>query len=140
MATKKCTILSEDKAQRIKDKEYLKWVASNPCILCQDTRSQAHHVTFAMPRGFSQKVGDQYTVPLCYKHHHLLHTNGMSEKDFWIKLDIDAIEICRRFYDHYHNMWKNKNFFYDDSMLWRTVYDELVPKMQNNIDFLMQPK
>ena len=93
-----------------------------------------------MPRGFSQKVGDQYTVPLCYKHHHLLHTNGMSEKDFWIKLDIDAIEICRKFYDHYHNMWKNKNFFYDDSMLWRTVYDELVPKMQNNIDFLMQPK
>ena len=93
-----------------------------------------------MPRGFSQKVGDQYTVPLCYKHHHQLHTNGMSEKDFWIKLDIDVIEICRRFYDHYHNMWKNKNFFYDDSMLWRTVYDELVPKMQNNIDFLMQPK
>ena len=61
-------------------------------------------------------------------------------KDFWIKLDIDAIEICRKFYDHYHNMWKNKNFFYDDSMLWRTVYDELVPKIQNNIDFLLQPK
>jgi hypothetical protein len=37
-------------------------------------------------------------------------------------------------------MWKNKNFFYDDSMLWRTVYDELVPKIQNNIDFLLQPK
>jgi hypothetical protein len=65
---------------------------------------------------------------------------GQGKKDFWIKLDIDAIEICRRFYDHYHNMWKNKNFFYDDSMLWRTVYDELVPKIQNNIDFLLQPK
>ena len=64
----------------------------------------------------------------------------MSETDLWIKLDIDAIEICRKFYDHYHNMWKNKNFFYDDSMLWRTVYDELVPKIQNNIDFLLQPK
>jgi len=25
-------------------------------------------------------------------------------------------------------------------MLWRTVYDELVPKIQNNIDFLLQPK
>ncbi len=140
MATPKCTIQSEDKAQRIKDKEYLKWVASNPCILCQDTKCQAHHITFAMPRGISQKVGDQYTVPLCYKHHHQLHTNGMSERDFWAKLDIDAVDICGRFYNHYHNMWKNKNFFYDDSMLWRTVYDELVPKIQNNIDFLLQPK
>ena len=140
MATKKCTILSEDKVQRIKDKEYLKWVASNPCILCQNTQSQAHHVTFAMPRGFSQKVGDQFTVPLCYKHHHQLHTNGMSEKDFWSKLDIDAVDICSKFYSHYHDMWKNKNFFYDDSMLWRIVYDKLVPKIQNNIDFLLQPK
>ena len=93
-----------------------------------------------MPRGFSQKVGDQFTVPLCHKHHHQLHTNGMSEKDFWIKLDIDAVDICSKFYSHYHDMWKNKNFFYDDSMLWRTVYDELVPKIQNNIDFLLQPK
>ena len=139
MAIKKCTILSEDKVQRIKDKVYLKWAASNPCILCQHTESQAHHITFAMPRGFSQKVGDQFTVPLCYKHHQL-HTNGMSEKDFWTKLDIDAVDICSKFYSHYHEMWKNKNFFYDDSMLWRTVYDELVPKIQNNIDFLLQPK
>lgn len=56
MATPKCTIQSEDKVQRIKDKEYLKWVASNPCILCQDNKCQAHHITFAMPRGISQKV------------------------------------------------------------------------------------
>ena len=70
-----------------------------------------------MPRGFSQKVGDQFTVPLCYPHHHLLHTNGMSEKDFWSKLDIDAVDICSKFYSHYHDMWKNKNFFYDGSQI-----------------------
>jgi len=93
-----------------------------------------------MPRGFSQKVGDQFTIPLCFTHHHLLHTNGMSEKDFWKKLDMDAVDICSKFYDHYHKMWKNKNFFYDDSMLWIEVYDKLVPKIQNNIDFLLQPK
>ena len=34
---------------------------------------------------------------------------------------------------------KIRTFFYDDSMLWRTVYDELVPKIQNNIDFLCNP-
>ena len=93
-----------------------------------------------MPRGISQKVGDQYTIPLCVKHHHQLHNCGMSERQFWSKLDIDPIPICSIFYDHYHDMWKNKAFFYDDSMLWLNVYNKLVPKIKKNIDFLLQPK
>ena len=138
MATPKCTIQSEDKVQRIKDKEYLKWVASNPCILCQDTRCQAHHITFAMPRGISQKVGDQYTVPLCYKHHHQLHNCGLSEREFWAKIDIDPLPIAKIFYDHHKNMWGGL-YFYDDSYLWIQVYNKLVPKIKKNIDFLLQP-
>ena len=93
-----------------------------------------------MERGISQKVGDQFTIPLCIKHHALLHNCGMSEREFWNKIDIDPIDICGIFYDHYNKMWKNKNFFYDDSQLWIKVYNKLVPKIQNSIDFLLQPK
>ena len=64
-----------------------------------------------MHRGIGQKVGDQYTLPLC----------GI-------------------FYKHYHEMWTNKAFFYDDTMLWVNVYNKLVPKIKKNIDFLLQPK
>jgi hypothetical protein len=64
----------------------------------------------------------------------------MSERQFWSKLDIDPIPICGIFHDHYHKMWKNKNFFYDDSLLWIKVYNKLVPKIKKNIDFLLQPK
>ena len=64
----------------------------------------------------------------------------MSERDFWLKIDIDPIPICSIFHSHYYDMWKNKNFFYDDSQLWIKVYNKLVPKIQNSVDFLLQPK
>ena len=140
MATRKCGTLSEVKELRIKDKKYLKWVASNPCIICQHTDCNAHHITYAIPRGFGLKTGDQFTLPLCIKHHALLHNCGMSERNFWTKIDIDPMDICSIFYDHYNNMWKNKNFFYDDSQLWIKVYNKLVPKILNSVDFLLQPK
>ena len=79
-----------------------------------------------MPRGIGQKVGDQFTIPLCVKHHHQLHNCGLSERQFWQKIDIDPIPICSIFYKHHYDMWKNKHFFYDDSMLWVNVYNKLV--------------
>ena len=140
MGTRKCETLSEVKELRIKDKKYLKWVASNPCIICHQYGCNAHHIQYAMPRGIGQKVGDQFTLPLCVKHHHQLHNCGMSEKQFWEKIDIDPIPICSIFYKHHYEMWSNKAFFYDDSMLWVKVYNKLVPKIKKNIDFLLQPK
>ena len=119
---------------------YLKWVASNPCIICQQNGCNAHHIQYAQHRGIGQKVGDQFTLPLCVKHHHQLHNCGMSERHFWEKIDIDPIPICGIFYKHYHEIWKNKNFFYDDSLLWINVYNKLVPKIKKSIDFLLQPK
>ena len=88
---KKCITLSKDKELKIKDKKYLKWVASNPCIICQQNGCNAHHIQYAQHRGIGQKVGDQFTIPLCVKHHHQLHNCGMSERNFWEKIDIDPI-------------------------------------------------
>ncbi len=139
MGIKKSDTQSEDKELRLKDRKYLKWIADQSCILCQDTPCQAHHITYAQHRGISQKVGDQWTIPLCFLHHHYLHTCGLSERKFWEKIEIDPLNVAKTFYKHKDEMWKY-DFFYDDTMLWTTVYHKLVPLIKKHIDFIMQPK
>ena len=140
MGTKKLEILSGDKVLRLKDKTYLKWVSSQPCLLCLTPKCQAHHLTFAMPRGFGQKTGDQWAVPLCPAHHSQLHTCGKGEKDFWKDLDIDAEVIATTLYQYHLDQKKSLAFFEDETILWVKIYNNLVPKLKKHIDFLMQPK
>jgi hypothetical protein len=52
------------------------FVASQPCLICGRSPSQAHHVCCAQPRELSLKVSDEFTVPLCAIHHHNIHTTG----------------------------------------------------------------
>ena len=140
MGTKKLEILSGDKVLRLKDKTYLKWVSSQPWLLCLTPKCQAHHLTFAMPRGFGQKTGDQWAVPLCPAHHSQLHTCGKGEKNFWKDLDIDAEVIATTLYQYHLDQKKSLAFFEDETILWVKIYNNLVPKLKKHIDFLMQPK
>ena len=140
MGTKKLAIPSGEKVLRLKDKIYLKWVSSQPCLLCLTPKCQAHHLTFAMPRGFGQKTGDQWAVPLCPAHHSQLHTCGKGEKDFWKDLDIDAEVIATTLYQYHLDQKKSLAFFEDESILWVKIYNNLVPKIKKHVDFIMQPK
>jgi len=140
MGTKKLDIPSGEKVLRLKDKTYLKWVSSQPCLLCLTPKCQAHHLTFAMPRGFGQKTGDQWAVPLCPAHHSQLHTCGKGEKDFWKDLDIDAEVIATTLYQYHLDQKKSLAFFVDETILWVKIYNNLVPKLKKHVDFLMQPK
>jgi len=120
-------------SKKWKSKKYLIWIASNKCLLCHYHECQAHHITIAEKRGISQKVSDKFTIPLCYPHHQQLHNFG--ERKYWEKLDIDPVYQANVFY----NMWE-KDRIYDEMMLNELIYDKLLPKCQNNIDFLMQVK
>ena len=140
MGTKKLDIPSGEKELRLKDKTYLKWVSSQPCLLCLTPKCQAHHLTFAMPRGFGQKTGDQWSVTLCPAHHSQLHTCGKGEKDFWKDLDIDAEVIATTLYQYHLDQKKSLAFFEDETILWVKIYNNLVPKLKKHVDFLMQPK
>ena len=64
------------KTIRLRDKEHCKFVATQPCVLCGRTPSEAHHIRFAQPRAIGRKVSDEYTVPVCRLHHRDLHTYG----------------------------------------------------------------
>jgi hypothetical protein len=79
--------------KRIRDKAHLKFVASQPCIVCGRRPSDPHHLRFAQPRGIGLKVSDEFTVPLCRVHHRQLHQAG-NEVAWWKGLQIDALEIA----------------------------------------------
>jgi len=93
-----------------------------------------------MPRGFGQKTGDQWAIPLCSVHHHQLHTCGKNERQFWKDLDINAEEIACIFYQFHLDSKVSKAFFVDESYLWIKIYNNLVPKIKKHVDFIVQPK
>ena len=55
--------------KRLRDKAHLKFVASQPCVICGRQPSDPHHLRFAQPRAIGLKVNDEFTVPLCRGQH-----------------------------------------------------------------------
>jgi hypothetical protein len=81
--------------RRIRDKEHLRYVASQPCIICGRAPGHAHHLRFAQPRALGRKVSDEWTVSLCSTHHSALHSVG-DEKQWWRGKGIDPIAHAER--------------------------------------------
>ena len=79
--------------KRIRCKEHLRFVASQPCLICGRSPSHAHHVRYAQSRGLSLKVSDEFTVPLCAIHHHHIHTTG-KEREWWQERNIDPLKVA----------------------------------------------
>lgn len=79
---------------RRREPGHLRYVATQPCLLCGRTPSDAHHLKFAQPRAMSRKVSDEFTVPLCRTHHRQLHDSG-NEIAWWIDMDIDPLPIAQ---------------------------------------------
>ena len=74
-----------------------------PCLVCgTNPPCHAHHIQFAEPRGHGQKVGDQWTVPLCGECHHRLHTTKEGERLFWVFEGIDAMQAAQ-------DLWSETN-------------------------------
>lgn len=84
------SVLAIASDRRLRSKAHLVWVASRPCLVCEALPCHAHHITFAQPRGLSQKVSDEYTVPLCAPHHNELHVFG-NEASWWRNQGIEPL-------------------------------------------------
>ena len=82
-------------ARRQRDKAHLRHVATLPCLVCNALPSDAHHLTFAQPRGLALKVSDEFVVPLCALHHNDLH-RGHGEELWWKRLGIEPLAIAGR--------------------------------------------
>jgi Rad52/22 family double-strand break repair protein len=88
------SVLAIAEPKRIRDKAHLRFVASQPCLICGRQPSDPHHLRFAQPRALGLKVSDEFTVPLCRGHHRQLHQAG-DEAAWWDNLNINALEIAK---------------------------------------------
>jgi hypothetical protein len=87
------SVLAFPEPRRIRDKEHLKFVGRQPCLICGRVPSDAHHLRFAQLRALGRKVSDEFTVPLCRGHHRELHRTG-NELAFWKCAQIDAMAMA----------------------------------------------
>ena len=77
------------KGGRLRSQKHLAKVRELPCVICGWIPSDPHHLrSVGHQRGASIKNGDDFTIPLCRKHHEELHMFG-SEKLF---LDLHGID------------------------------------------------
>jgi hypothetical protein len=88
------TVLSLPTPRRIRDREHVKSVAKQPCLVCGRRPANAHHLRFAQSPALGRKVSDQFTVPLCRGHHREVHRCG-DEGGWWEKIGIDPTAAPR---------------------------------------------
>jgi hypothetical protein len=81
------------KPVRERDRDHLRFVAAQPCLVCGRTPSDPHHIKFAEHRTMGRKVGDRFTVPICRLHHRELHRRG-NEHAWWQKQGIDPLVVA----------------------------------------------
>ena len=86
------------KTIRIREKAHLAFVAAQPCLVCQRSPCDAHHLKFAQPRSLGRKVSDEFTVPLCRDHHQQLHRHG-DEIAWWANLRIAPLKMAEELWD-----------------------------------------
>jgi Rad52/22 family double-strand break repair protein len=87
--------------KRLRDKAHLRFVISQPCLVCGRQPSDPHHLRFAQPRALGMKVSDEFTVPLCRGHHRQLHQAG-NEVAWWEGLKINALAIAKGLWQQTH--------------------------------------
>jgi ERF superfamily protein len=88
------TVLTLPTSRRLRDREHVKSVANQPCLVCGRRPADAHHLRFAQPPALGRKVSDEFTVPLCRGHHREVHRCG-DEAAWWHKTGIDASAAAR---------------------------------------------
>ena len=86
------------KPVRERDRNHLRFVASQPCLLCGRTPSDAHHIKYAEARAMSRKVSDKFTVPVCRLHHRELHRRG-DERAWWEALGVDPLATAAKLWN-----------------------------------------
>jgi hypothetical protein len=96
-------VIAISKPVRERDRDHLRFVASQPCLVCGRTPSDAHHIKFAEQRAMGRRVSDRFTVPICRLHHRELHRRG-NERAWWQRYGIDPLAIAATLWDRSHTL------------------------------------
>jgi hypothetical protein len=88
------SVLALSEPRRVRDRDHIKYIAEQPCLICGRRPSDAHHLRFTQSRALSRKVSDEFTVPLCRGHHREIHRCG-DEAAWWTTARIDPTVTAR---------------------------------------------
>ena len=88
------SILAFPEPRRIRDRDHIRHVIKQACLICGRRPSDPHHLRFAQSRALGRKVSDEFTVPLCRAHHREVHRCG-DEGLWWGKTGIDPLAAAR---------------------------------------------
>jgi hypothetical protein len=88
------SVLTLAEPRRIRDREHVRHVAKQPCLVCGRQPCDPHHLRFTQSRALSRKVSDEFIVPLCRGHHREVHRHG-DEGAWWQKAGVDPTVVAR---------------------------------------------
>ena len=88
------SLLALPEPRRVRDREHVRHVANQGCLVCGRRPCDAHHLRFTQGRALGRKVSDEFTVPLCRGHHRELHRQG-DEAGWWQKIAIEPLGAAR---------------------------------------------
>jgi len=81
--------------KRVRSKKHMAAVREGGCSICGNPAADAHHIRIAgHGRGLGIKNGDDWTIPLCRRHHDELHAFG-DEKLFLDLHGVDGVALAQ---------------------------------------------
>jgi hypothetical protein len=89
------SVLTIATPRRYRNREHLRYVAQQACLICGRKQSDPHHLRYPQPRALGRKASDEFTVPLCRAHHRAVHRVG-DEQAWWKAAGIDPVKIARQ--------------------------------------------
>ena len=81
--------------RRYRNREHLRYVAQQACLVCGRKQSDPHHLRYLQPRALGRKVSDEFAVPLCRSHHRAVH-RASDEQAWWKAAGIDPVKVARQ--------------------------------------------
>jgi ERF superfamily len=101
------SILTVAAPRRYRNREHLRYVAQQACLVCGRKPSDPHHLGFTQPRALGRKVSDEFAVPLCRGHHRAVHRSH-DERAWWRQASIDPIKVARRLWKETHGLGRRR--------------------------------
>jgi hypothetical protein len=89
------SMLSVAAPRRYRNREHLRYVAQQACLICGRKQSDPHHLRYLQPRALGRKASDEFVVPLCRSHHRAVHRAG-DEQAWWKAAGIDPVKVARQ--------------------------------------------
>jgi hypothetical protein len=120
------SVLTFAAPRRYRNREHLRFVTQQACLICGRKPSDAHHLRYIQPRALGRKASDEFAVPLCRVHHRAAH-RATDEGAWWKAAGIEPIKTARR-------LWKETRVKEG-----QTRPDAITQKPQAGLDLKSQP-